>query len=153
MIYGTEQVRKNSELNETEKEKIFEFQKGLEILIEKEEDSYLDFGTGQTIRLMPKFSKYVERSPIGIKSNGTLKFQFGLIRSPEGDPSYAVAEKKFREKIIEIESLKHVNKILDTKKHKLPEEPGVEPEILLLFKARYVSESISVILVGISPVK
>jgi hypothetical protein len=131
-----EQVRKNSELNETDKEKIFEFQEELDILIGKEDDSYLDFGTGQTIRLMPKFSKYVERSPIGIKSNGTLKFQFGLIRFPEGDPSYAIAEKKFREKIIEIESLKHVNKILNAKIHKLPEEPGVGPEIWLPHKKK-----------------
>lgn len=125
-----EQVNKNSELNETDKKAIFEFKEGLEMLVKKESDSYLDFGTGQTVRLMPKFKKYLERSPIGILSNGTLKFMFGLISNPEGDPKYAIAEQKFREKIIEIESLKLVQNNT---------EPGVKLKLWLPYKDKILS--------------
>ena len=125
-------INDNDKLNKTQKSDIIKFKEDLQELIEKKDKGQLEYSDAIKSRLMPKFSNYERRSPIGVLTTGELCFQFGLIRNEDSNnPKFRVAEKKFREKITKYNAFKHVSKVKNPKLHSLPQEHWVEAEIWL----------------------
>ena len=97
--------KRNFEQNEfdyDQKNKIIEFR---DELIEKigRDKGVLNFGTGgEGGRMMPRFSRYKDRSPIGLKTNGKLIIQFDLIQGCERGPD---AGNKFESELSKIEEI------------------------------------------------
>ena len=97
--------KRNFEQNEfdyDQKNKIIEFR---DELIEKigRDKGVLNFGTGgEGGRMMPRFSRYKDRSPIGLKTNGKLIIQFELIQGCERGPD---AGNKFESELSKIEEI------------------------------------------------
>ena len=92
----------NNEFEHDQKEKIIEFKEDLRRKI-KEDKGVLNFGTGgEGGRMMPRFSRYSDRSPIGLKTNGKLIIQFDLIQGCERGPD---AGNKFENELSKIDEI------------------------------------------------
>ena len=83
---------------------------------------------------MPRFSRYKDRSPIGLKTNGKLIMQFDLIQGCERGPD---AGNKFEREISKIEE---VNASFKNKSGGgSNKEPGLNPETWLPYKNKILS--------------
>ena len=124
----------NNEFEHDQKEKIIEFKEDLIKLIE-EDKGVLNFGTGgDGGRMMPRFSRYSDRSPIGLKTNGKLIIQFDLIQGCERGPD---AGNKFERELSEIEE---INVSFKNKSGGgSNKEPGLNPETWLPHKDKILS--------------
>ena len=97
----TKYVKENT-LDNGQKNKIIEFKEDLIKLIEKD-GGYLNFGSGsEGGRMMPRFSKYNDRSPLGLKTSGKLVIQFDLIHGCERGPD---AGNKFESELSKIDEI------------------------------------------------
>lgn len=124
----------NNEFGHDQKEKIIEFKKDLKKLI-KEDKGVLNFGTGgEGGRMMPRFSRYSDRSPIGLKTNGKLIIQFDLIQGCERGPD---AGNKFESELSKIDE---INASFKNKSGGgSNKEPGLNPETWLPHKDKILS--------------
>ena len=124
----------NNDFENDQKEKIIEFKEDLIKLIE-EDKGVLNFGTGgEGGRMMPRFSRYSDRSPIGLKTNGKLIIQFDLIQGCERG---ADAGNKFERELSEIEE---INVSFKNKSGGgSNKEPGLNPETWLPHKDKILS--------------
>jgi len=124
----------NNEFEHDQKEKIIEFKEDLKKLI-KEDKGVLNFGTGgEGGRMMPRFSRYSDRSPIGLKTNGKLIIQFDLIQGCERGPD---AGNKFESELSKIDE---INASFKNKSGGgSNKEPGLNPETWLPHKDKILS--------------
>ena len=98
----TRNFEKNK-FNYDQKKEIIKFTKDLIDLVIVRDKGVLNFGTGgEGGRMMPRFSKYNDRSPIGLKTNGKLIIQFDLIQGCERGPD---AGNKFESELSKIEEI------------------------------------------------
>ena len=123
-----------NEFDHDQKKKIIEFKKKLEKLI-GEDKGKLNFGTGgEGGRMMPRFSRYNDRSPIGLKTNGKLIIQFDLIQGCERGPD---AGNKFESELSKIDE---INVSFKNKSGGgSNKEPGLNPETWLPHKDKILS--------------
>ena len=123
-----------NEFDHDQKKKIMEFKEKLEKLI-GEDRGKLNFGTGgEGGRMMPRFSRYSDRSPIGLKTNGKLIIQFDLIQGCERGPD---AGNKFESKLSKIDE---INASFKNKSGGgSNKEPGLNPETWLPHKDKILS--------------
>jgi len=96
-----------NEFDYEQKNKIIEFKEGLIKLIGDDkvdgDKGVLNFGTGgEGGRMMPRFRRYNDRSPIGLKTNGKLIMQFDLIQGCERGPD---AGNKFEDEVSKIDEI------------------------------------------------
>ena len=124
----------NNEFEHDQKEKIIEFKEDLKKLI-KEDKGVLNFGTGgEGGRMMPRFSRYSDRSPIGLKTNGKLIIQFDLIQGCERGPD---AGNKFESELSKIDE---INASFKNKSGGgSNKEPGLNPETWLPHKDKILA--------------
>jgi hypothetical protein len=124
----------NNEFEHDQKEKIIEFKEDLRRKI-KEDKGVLNFGTGgEGGRMMPRFSRYSDRSPIGLKTNGKLIIQFDLIQGCERGPD---AGNKFESELSKIDE---INASFKNKSGGgSNKEPGLNPETWLPHKDKILS--------------
>jgi hypothetical protein len=124
-----------NEFNYEQKNEIIEFTKDLIKLVKVEDKGILNFGTGgEGGRMMPRFSRYKDRSPIGLKTNGKLIMQFDLIQGCERGPD---AGNKFEREISKIEE---INASFKNKSGGgSNKEPGLNPETWLPYKDKILS--------------
>ena len=92
-----------NKLDEEQRKKITEFKENLEELLKKDDNSWMDFGTGDDIRMMPKFGRCNDRSAIGLYTHGKLVLQFDLIQGSDAGPE---AGKEFEKRINEIDEIR-----------------------------------------------
>ena len=97
-----------NEFSDAQRKDILDFVKTLDELIKKDGGS-INYGTGSMPRILPKFNYTSTRSAIGLKANGKLMLQFGLMEE------YPEEEKQFRYEISKIDDLQ---KIVSTIKSK-----------------------------------
>ena len=123
-----------NEFDHDQKKKIMEFKEKLEKLI-GEDRGKLNFGTGgEGGRMMPRFSRYSDRSPIGLKTNGKLIIQFDLIQGCERGPD---AGNKFESELSKIDE---INASFKNKSGGgSNKEPGLNPETWLPHKDKILS--------------
>ena len=123
-----------NEFDHDQKKKIMEFKEKLEKLI-GEDKGKLNFGTGgEGGRMMPRFSRYSDRSPIGLKTNGKLIIQFDLIQGCERGPD---AGNKFESELSKIDE---INASFKNKSGGgSNKEPGLNPETWLPHKDKILS--------------
>ena len=129
-----ELVENDVKLNKQQKIQILKFKDDLHELIIRD-GGQLEPTNAEKSRLLPKFSNYEKRSPIGITNTGELHFQFGLIRNTDSNnPKFRIAEEVFRKRIMQINSFKHVGRVKNPKKHELPQEHVVKADTWLKHK-------------------
>lgn len=121
-----------NKLDPVEKEKILEFKEKLKILV-KNDGGFMNWGSGGSrgSRMMPRFKNYDDRSPIGLRSDGILMIQFGLIRGSSRGPE---AGEKFHKKILEIKELSTMIPELSVNS-----EPQIKPQIWLPYDDKILS--------------
>lgn len=117
-----------------QKNEIIEFIKDLTEKIDRDK-GVLNFGTGgEGGRMMPRFRRYSDRSPIGLKTNGKLIIQFDLIQGCERGPD---AGNKFENELSKIEE---INSSFKNKSGGgSNKEPGLNPETWLPHKDKILS--------------
>jgi len=92
----------STELDDAQKSEILKFQNEIKSLAENN-DGEIGWGRGIMPSMLPKFSTTITRSAIGLKPNGNLILQLGLLG---GD--YPEVREKFIAKIFEIEEIKSI---------------------------------------------
>ena len=92
-----------NKLDAEQRKKITEFKEKIEELLKKDDNSRMDFGTGDDIRMMPKFGRCNDRSAIGLYTHGKLVLQFELIQGSDAGPE---AGKEFEKRINEIDEIR-----------------------------------------------
>tara|TARA_B110001454_G_scaffold198577_1_gene202789 strand:+ start:110 stop:1303 length:1194 start_codon:yes stop_codon:yes gene_type:complete len=124
-----------NEFDHNQKKEIIKFTEDLIELVKVKDKGVLNFGTGgEGGRMMPRFRRYSDRSPIGLKTNGKLIIQFDLIQGCERGPN---AGNKFESELSKIEE---INASFKNKSGGgSNKEPGLNPETWLPYKDKILS--------------
>jgi len=124
-----------NEFDHNQKKEIIKFTEDLIELVKIKDKGVLNFGTGgEGGRMMPRFRRYSDRSPIGLKTNGKLIIQFDLIQGCERGPN---AGNKFESELSKIEE---INASFKNKSGGgSNKEPGLNPETWLPYKDKILS--------------